>query len=124
MQKTHGETHFDPDVCYGCKIITVGVAPSAMPSRHPGPANQVVQEKKLVKDLDAYKRLRLDGENPKSTRGAARFESEAQTSYEITSGQLARDKAKGYDARKPLTKRGSEWAKRAQDAFRDRKAHV
>ena len=88
-----------------------------MPSRHPGPANQVVQEKKLVKDLDAYKRLRLDGENPKSTRSAARFESEAQTSYEITSGQLARDKAKGYDARKPLTKRGSEWAKRAQDAF-------
>lgn len=113
---THGVTHWDPDTCFGCKVKTVGVAPSAMPSRHPGAAGAVVREKKLVKDLAAYKRMRLAGENPKSTSGAAKIESECESSYEICSGQPAHTMAKGPDAGKPISQRGKEWRRRANEA--------
>lgn len=116
MNKTHGETHFDPDACYGCKIITVGVAPSAMPSRHPGAANNVYREKELVKDLGAFKRMTMAGLHPKSTRGAAIIESQAESRYEVDSGQLAHRMAKGRDAGKSISKRGAEWRRRANDA--------
>ena len=116
MRKTHGVTHFEPETCFGCKVITVGVAPSAMPSRHPGAANNVFREKALVKDLDAFKRMRVAGEQPKSTRGAARVESECESSYEIVSGQPAHKMAKGVDAAKSVSRRGTEWRRRANDA--------
>jgi hypothetical protein len=116
MEKTHGVTHFDPDGCFGCKVLTVGVAPSAMPSRHPTAASNVRREKDLVKDLAAFKRMRLAGEEPRATRGAARIESECESSYEIASGQPAHKMAKGRDAAKPISKRGKEWRKRANEA--------
>lgn len=116
MIKTHGETHFTPETCFGCKVITVGVAPSAMPSRHPGVANNVYREKALVKDLDAFKRMRVAGLHPKATRGAATIESQAESRYEVDSGQLAHRMAKGRDAGKPISKRGQEWRRRANDA--------
>ena len=116
MIRTHGETHWDPENCFGCKARTVGVAPSAMPSRHPGAANAVHREKVLVKDLDAFKRMRLAGEHPKATRGAARIESECESSYEIVSGQPAHKMAKGPDAGKSISNRGKEWRRRATAA--------
>jgi len=116
MVKTHGETHFDPENCFGCKVITVGVAPSAMPSRHPGAAGAVHREKELVKDLDSFKRMRMAGLHPKATRGAHVIESQAESRYEVESGQLAHRMAKGRDAGKPVSKRGQEWRRRANDA--------
>lgn len=113
---THGVDHWDPDNCFGCKVKTVGVAPSAMPSRHPGAAGAVHREKKLIKDLDAFKRLRMDGQTPPSTKGAARLESECESTYEIVSAQPAHTMAKGTDAGKSITRRGKEWRRRANEA--------
>ena len=117
MERTHGVTHFDPDECYGCKILTVGVQPSAMPSRNPDASWRRAAEVDLVKDLDAFKSARQMGYMPKSTRGAATLMDRAESEFEVQSGQLAADKAKGFDARKPLTKRGSEWRRRTNEAF-------
>jgi hypothetical protein len=117
MLKTHGETHFEPTTCFGCKILTVGVAPSAMPSRHPGAANNVFREKALVKDLAAFKRMRLAGLEPRATRGAAKVESEAESTFEVATGQMAHTMAKGRDgASSKISQRGKEWRRRAEDA--------
>ena len=115
--RTHGVTHWDPEGCFGCKARTVGVAPSAMPSRHPVAAGNVLREKDLVKDLDAFKRMRTAGQQPRATRGAAKVESQAESEYEIVSGQFAHEKAKGKDAGKPVSQRGKEWRRRANAAY-------
>jgi len=117
VKRTHGIKHWDPEGCFGCKVMTVGVAPSAMPSRNPTAARNATAEAALVKDLDAFKRMRLDGQMPKSTKGAAEIERYAESSFEVQSGQLAKDKAKGRDATRPISKRGSEWRRRTVDAF-------
>lgn len=117
MERTHGVQHYDPDTCFGCKCLTVGVQPSAMPSRSPDASWRRAAEVDLVKDLDAFKSARKDGLMPKSTRGAAHVMRHAESEFEVQSGQLAINKAKGFDARKPLTKRGSEWRKRTDEAF-------
>lgn len=116
MDRTHGATHFDPDNCFGCKVMTVGVAPSAMPSRHPQAASNVHRENQLVKDLAAFKRMRLDGLEPKAMTGAAKIESECESPYEVASGQPAHKMAKGKDAGKPVSQRGKEWRRRANEA--------
>lgn len=116
MERTHGRDHYEPDACFGCKVLTVGVQPSAMPSRNPDATWRRAAEVDLVKDLDAFKRMRVAGETPKSTRGAARIESQAESSFEIRSGQLAHEKAKGRDAAKPISQRGKEWRRRTVEA--------
>ena len=117
MIRKHGVEHWDPENCWGCKIKTVGVAPSAMPSRHPQAAGNVLREKDLVKDLDAFKGMRIDGLHPKSTRGAAKIASQAESRYEVESGQLAHEMAKGKDAGSDrVSQRGKEWRRRANAA--------
>jgi hypothetical protein len=113
MPKTHGVTHFDPDTCFGCRIQTVQVAPSATPSRSPGIQSHKQAERALDDDLGAYKRLRDQGLNPKSTNGAAQLEKRAESSFEVESGQLAADKAKGIDA----SRGGKEWRRRSEEAY-------
>ena len=118
MEKTHGETHYDPIGCFGCKVLTVGFAPSIF-STTPGGAKAADnnrRERELVKDLSAFKDLRVEGEKPRSTRGAHRTMMQAESSYEIESGQMAASMAKGHDAGKAGSRRGSEWRRRAQDA--------
>ena len=116
--RTHGVTHWDPEGCFGCKARTVGVAPSAMPSRHPVAAGNVLREKDLVKDLDAFKRMRQDGLQPRATRGAAKVASQAESEYEVVSGQFAHEMAKGPDAGSDrVSQRGKEWRRRANEAY-------
>ena len=117
MIRKHGVEHWDPEGCWGCKIKTVGVAPSAMPSRHPGAANNVIREKDLEKDLAGFKQMRLDGLHPKATRGAAKIASQAESRYEVESGQLAHEMARGRDAGSDkVSQRGKEWRRRANEA--------
>jgi hypothetical protein len=113
MQPTHGVTHWDPETCWGCKIRTVQVAPSATPTRSPGIQSRKQADKALESDLGAYRRLRRQGLNPKSTTGAAELEKRAETTFEVDSGQLAADKAKGIDA----SRGGKEWKRRSEDAY-------
>ena len=117
MKRTHGITHYDPE-CFGCKILSVGFAPSIFTTTPGGAkaADNNKRERELVKDLGAFKRMRKAGLQPRSTRGAARVESEAESTFEVASGQLAHQKAKGKDAAKPISKRGKEWRSRAEAA--------
>lgn len=74
MIRTHDGSH-GPD-CYGCRIQTVGFAPSAMPSRG---TNQTAvdtnaREGRWNKDMPAYKRLRRDGLQPERIDGSATLE--------------------------------------------------
>lgn len=119
MALTHGHTHWDPDGCYGCRLKTVGFAPSIFQTTPGGAkaAESRVRERKLVKDLAAFKRLRMDGQTPPTTKGAARLESECESPYEIASAQPAHKMAKGADAGKSITKRGKEWRRRANEAY-------
>jgi len=109
----HGTDHWEPETCFGCKIHTVQVAASATPTRSPGVSEKNRLDRKLDADLSAYKRLRLDGLNPKSTEDAAKFEKRAESEYEVVSGQLAPDMAKGKD----VSQGGREWRRRAEDAY-------
>ena len=119
MIRTHGETHYDPDTCFGCHVLGVQFAPSIFTTTPGGAkaADNNRRERGLVKDLDAFKRMRQAGQQPRATRGAAKVESQAESEYEIVSGQFAHEKAKGKDAGKPVSQRGKEWRRRANAAY-------
>jgi hypothetical protein len=91
-------THLqDPDTglcspnCYGCKLESFTVAPSAMGTRHPEAARAAVKDPELDKDREAYRRLRRNGEQPKHVGGSAYMEATASESFEITTGQIVSD---------------------------------
>lgn len=79
------------------KIIYAAYIASAARPTSPG-AIQAVQkneyEKSLEKDLPAYKRLRKQGFQPKSTVGAAALEAGATTKFEVQSGKIAKEPKK------------------------------
>lgn len=59
------------------RIRTVGIAPSATPTRGDGNAATVnAREQRWNRDMPAYKRLRRDGLQPDHIDGAARIEQE------------------------------------------------
>jgi len=84
----HPNPNCKPD-CFGCKASSISFAPSAMATRSLA-AGYKATEKQQEKDLPAYKRLREDGLQPKSTKGAAEIEAQATTRFEVTSGQIFR----------------------------------
>lgn len=123
MKRTHGETHYTPESCFGCHVLGVNFAPSIFtttPGGKKAAANKQA-ESNLVQDLDSFKRMRLAGLHPRSTTGARRVESMAESTFEVESGQLAAHKAKGRDARKPISKRGKEWRRRSEEAHQELK---
>lgn len=72
----HQKTENCAEDCFGCKIQTISIAPSALPTR--SNAGTVGSETAVMhKDVDAYKRLRKDGLQPKSVKGAAKIEARA-----------------------------------------------
>lgn len=79
---------------------TVAIAASSMPTR--SEAAQVEKQTAIMhKDAAAYKRLRKDGVQPKSVKGAAELESRAASRWEVETGMNLRGNAKigaRYDA--------------------------
>lgn len=67
---------------------SVNFSPSSMPTRSSDAATRNAHERQLEKDLPAYKRLRDEGMQPKSTVGAAELETRATTKYEVETGTL------------------------------------
>jgi hypothetical protein len=59
--------------------------------------------------------MRQQGLNPKQTSGAAELERRAGSAFEVDSGQLAKDKAKGIDAAR--SDPGKEWRRRSEEAY-------
>lgn len=73
-----------PD-CFGCKIQSVSMAASAMPTRS-NVGTIDFQTKKSHADVAAYKRLRKDGLQPKMVKGSAEMESRAVSKWEVETG--------------------------------------
>ena len=74
----HRETHPDLDVedCFACRISYVRMSGAAMPTRH-NVSELNAKEKRLDRDLDAYKRIRRTGGQPEKIDGSARLEATA-----------------------------------------------
>ena len=75
-------------VCMRCKVLSVQVSASAMPTRKAATHDHGKYEATMIKDRDAYLRLRKDGVQPKSTKGAAEVEAKANSKFEVESGQM------------------------------------
>ena len=71
----HREKHPTLDVqgCFACRISHVRISGSAMPTRATV-QEMNLKEKRLDKDLDAYKRIRKSGGQPNQIDGSAIFE--------------------------------------------------
>ena len=84
----HKETHPNLDVegCFGCRIAHFNVSAEAMPTRKPGSKRIIEKERVLHKDLDAYHRLRQDGQQPKRIDGAAIVEKRAEENWQVATG--------------------------------------
>lgn len=70
--------------------LSVTVAPSATPSRAGGARAAEVNatEKRWHEDMDAYKRLRHTGVQPRQIDGSAHLEAKASEVVEIETGQV------------------------------------
>lgn len=95
----HSETHefFDP-TCFACKISTQVVVKGEL---SPEVADIKRRDAQLVKDRDAYKRLRADGVQPNQVDGSAVLESRAVEQIDI-------------DMKLPIPKEHRERIKEAQ----------
>lgn len=84
----HRETHpgLDVEGCWKCKIAHFNVSAEALPTRQAQSANIIAKEKVLDKDLEAYHRLRLDGQQPKGIDGAAIVEKRAEENWQVATG--------------------------------------
>lgn len=82
-------TH-DP-MCYPCKLRSVSIAPSAMPTRSPEAARAKDKDPQLDRDRAAYKRLRYDGTQPNMVKGSERLEKEATEKFEVDTGWVVKD---------------------------------
>lgn len=76
---------------YRSHLLSVGFAASALPSRKGTVSTVEAKERTLDGDLDAYKRLRQDGLQPKSVDGSRRLEQRAEHAIEVESGLLLSD---------------------------------
>lgn len=97
----HHETHPEPvDGCYGCKLVGLQVAPSAMPSRKGGAeaASVNAKEKEWHTDMDAYRSLRKNGLQPPQIDGAHRLQ-DAKDSFEVEAGAVFPTAAARKEAR-------------------------
>lgn len=84
----HRRTHpHDVPGCFGCHVLSVGFAAAAMPNRYPEPVRVEAKEQVLRKDLDAYKRLRHDGLQPKKIDGSAEVEKRVESQHDIDLGR-------------------------------------
>jgi len=72
----HQEVHPRLDVtdCFGCRIASVRIGAAAMPTRKPDTNERTAWWDQQMRDDAAYKRLRLDGLHPRSTKDCALLE--------------------------------------------------
>jgi hypothetical protein len=84
----HQETHpnLDVDGCFGCKIAGIAISSAAMPGRKAYSHGINETEKRWHKDMDAYKRLRKDGLQPKRIDGSHEVEAKAVEKYQVETG--------------------------------------
>ena len=80
-----------PSDCFGCKTLSLSLSVS-------GISDSAKFNKTHEKDIAAYKRLRADGTQPRSTQGAARLEATASSKWEVETGIKVGKAGERYDA--------------------------
>ena len=78
----------DVEGCWKCKIAHFSVSAEALPTRKSDSAGTIARERVLDKDLEAYHRLRLDGQQPRHIDGAATVEKRADENWQVATGIL------------------------------------
>ena len=76
----------DVEGCFACKISHVAISSDAIPTRRADNARINETERQWHKDMDAYKRLRRDGLQPKKIDGSAKVEARATEKYQVETG--------------------------------------
>ena len=97
-----------PD-CFGCKLLSVRFSGTLTPNRTPEVIQQNEFERTMARDNAAYRRLRKEGYQPKSVKGAADVEQFATSRFEVESGHRlssAKVGAKYDETQKYLTQGG------------------
>lgn len=89
--------------CYACRISTVQLTPSAMPTRTTTAVCDYDFQKGFAKefengDREAYRRLRQNGLQPPRIAGSAHLERHATTRFEVESGVVSPEPRKLRDA--------------------------
>lgn len=81
----HSRTHPTLDVpgCFGCRVASVHVGAAALPTRAPDAIASINLEKQWAKDHPAYRALRKDGLQPRSSQGAHQLMTTATTREEV-----------------------------------------
>lgn len=88
--------HPSPDCapdCYGCKLRSIQFGNVEAPAER-------VMEQRMERDLPAYRRLRANGLQPKTTKNCAELETRAHSQREIEIGGLVEPKLlRQYESR-------------------------
>jgi hypothetical protein len=79
------------DDCFLCKLTSVSISGTAMPTRSPEVVQTKAVEKQMNRDLPAYKRLVESGVQPRSTKGAGDVETRATERFEVERGMVVND---------------------------------
>ncbi len=73
--------------CFQCKINSIQFSPAANISKMtPKVREQREFQEAAMTDVEAYRRLRKEGFQPRAVRGSARLEKTAESRFEIESG--------------------------------------
>lgn len=89
MNIPHNQGLCKPD-CFGCKVQGFGISSKAMPTRRAKQNANAQFIETEMKDIDAYKRLKADGFQPRATQGCARVEALATTPFEVENNYVIR----------------------------------
>lgn len=85
----HAETHptLDVEGCFGCRVAGVSFGSNSTTTRGARVAEINQTEKGWKKDMDAYKRLRRDGLQPRQIDGSSVLEKHATEKWQIEGAQ-------------------------------------
>lgn len=78
-----GHEQLDVPGCYGCSLASVAFSAKALVTRSPEVVAAAAREKRWDKDIPAYKALRKDGLQPKTSEGAHELMTTSDTREQI-----------------------------------------
>lgn len=102
----HSRTHptLDVDDCFACRVASVHVGAAALPTRAPDTVATIDREKRWSRDIPAYRALRKDGLQPRSSDGAHRLMTTATTREQVEGlPKLHKDRAEVLSGDLPKT---------------------
>ena len=88
MSSPHLNGTCDPENCYSCRVASVMISGSALPTRAPEVAKQKARVKQLHRDRTAFKSMTNSGLRPARLNGAQDLERRAESKWEVESGHI------------------------------------